>query len=636
MKRISSIYCLLFFLSLQSTFTANAQDKDLAKVLSQADKLIKEEEYEDALEPVLKLSALKPDDPEIAYKTGLVYFKLKEEAKALPYLEKARNGGAKAGDLNFYLGGSYHFSHKLEEAISAYESYKATLNPKDKERLNLVNQKIAFCKNGLELVKNPQKVKITNLGPGVNSRFADYVPAVSADESVLVFTSRRDNSTGGLKFPVDNQYYEDIYISQKKDNEWGPAVQLGNGINTPTHDACVGISPDGQELYVYKVDNGGDLFVSELKGSEWMSPKSLGSQVNSSSWESSASISSDEKTLFFTSNRKGAGATDIYMSRRQVNGEWGKPMLLGPRINTALEEESPFIHADGKTLYFSSKGHNSMGGFDIFSVTINTETGEVLTDPVNVGYPINTAADDVFFVWSADNKRAYFSSEREGGFGKKDIYMLERDANASLVVFKGLIKNCENKAPVAATIVVTDLTTQKILGAYNSNSSSGKYTVVLPAGKNYGISVEAPGYLFYSKNIDIPSLNEYLEINDSICLEGVKKGKKMVLRNVFFDVNKATLRNESIPELERLMEMLRVNKTVKIQIGGYTDNDGNDDHNLKLSESRAKSVYDYLISKGIPNEQLAYKGFGKEHPIAPNDSPENKQLNRRTEAEIIE
>jgi outer membrane protein OmpA-like peptidoglycan-associated protein/Tol biopolymer transport system component len=636
MKRVLRIYCLLIFLSIQSTFYANAQDKEVLKIQSQVDELIKEGQYEEALEPLLSLASLKPEDPEVAYKTGLVYFNLKDPVNALPYFEKAKNGGSSAADLEYYIGGCYHLSHKLEEAISAYESYKATLKAKDKEKLKLVNQQITYCKNGLELIKNPQKVTITNLGPGVNSKYADYVPAVSVDESMLVFTSRRENSTGGEKFPDDNQYYEDIYISYKENGAWGPAIQMGDGINTPTHDACVGISPDGQEIFLYKIDNGGDLYVSELTGSTWNKPKSLGNQVNSSSFESSASISADKKTLFFTSDRKGVGATDIYMTRKQPNGEWGKPILLGPQVNTPLEEESPFIHADGRTLYFSSKGHNSMGGYDIFSVAIDIETGEILSEPVNVGYPINTAGDDVFFVWSADNKRAYFSSEREGGYGMKDIYMLERNAKASLAVFKGVIMNSESKKPVAATILVTDINKKKILGAYNSNSSTGKYTIVLPAGKNYGISVEALGYLFYSKNIDVPAQSNYMEINDSIFLEKVEKGKRMILRNVFFDVNKSTLRDESIPELDRLYEMLKGNPTVKVQIGGYTDNDGNDEHNLKLSESRAKSVYDYLISKGIPVSQLTYKGFGKEHPIAPNDTPENKQLNRRTEAEIIE
>jgi outer membrane protein OmpA-like peptidoglycan-associated protein len=240
-------------------------------------------------------------------------------------------------------------------------------------------------------------------------------------------------------------------------------------------------------------------------------------------------------------------------------------------------------------------------------------------------------------VWSADNKRAYFSSVRDGGYGDKDLYVLERDeANAALVVFKGRIISCQESKPVAATIVVLDNANGKPVGVYNSNSSTGKYTIILPAGKNYGISVEAPGYLFYSKNIDIPFLNHYLEINDTICMDQIKIGKKIVLRNVFFDLDKATLRSESEAELERLREILVKNPHIKIQILGHTDSDGSDDYNMKLSHARAKAVVDYMVKKGVDVARMKFHGYGETKPVAPNDTPENKQLNRRTEFEILE
>ncbi|MFN3402503.1 MAG: OmpA family protein [Cytophagaceae bacterium] len=637
-EKITLSFVFLFALHFCfSTVNAQNKDKEVAKLISQAQAHMDIEEFEKALELFQQAYKLKPKDPEIAYRIGVIQHELKHEVKALPYLLEAKQGGATEKDLDYYLGISYHFNHQFDKAIQVLTAYKATLKPKEAAKAEEVSNIISYCKNGIELVKNPVKVKIKNLGKGVNSKYDDYMPAVSADETVLIFTSRRDNTTGGKK-AEDGKFFEDIYISVKSDTVWTTAVQLGNGINTPTHDAVASISPDGQKLFIYKVDNGGDLFSSDLKGSIWSEPKNLGTNINSQYWEPSVTITSDEKVLFFTSNKKGGyGGTDIYMSKRQNNGEWGAPILLGPKINTRYDEDGPFIHADGKTLYFSSKGHKSMGGFDIFSCTINTETGEVLTEPVNIGYPINTADDDVFFAWSADNKRAYFSSEREGGYGEKDIYVLERDeADASLVVFKGKISSCKDKKPVAATIVVTDLETQKPLGVYNSNSSSGKYTVILPAGKNYGIAVEAPGFLFYSKNIDVPFLNTYLEIKDSICLEAIEVGKKIVLRNVFFDVDKATLRKESVDELERLLEILTKNPTIKIQIGGHTDSDGNDDHNMKLSHNRAKAVVEYLVKKGIPEARLSFKGYGETKPIAPNDTPENKQLNRRTEIEILQ
>jgi len=629
------MFLLLFVLSVNGQVIPGNYDKNLRN----AETYMLSEEYGGALPYLLEAWKVKNTDPKVAYDIMTCYVNTGREIMIIPYLQKARDGGIKDKKYDFYLGRANHLQHKFETAIKYYETYKATLKPND-PMIYEVDQDIAYSKNGIELVKNPLKVKIKNLGPVVNSPYPDYVPVISADETVLIFTSRRPNTTGGKTDPTNGQYYEDIYQSIKlKDSSWSAPIDIGNGINTASHDACVALSPDGMELIIYKVtghDNG-DLYVSELNGSLWGPPKKYGSSINTGNWEPSASITSDEKTIFFTSNRDGGhGGTDIYMTRKQVNGEFGPAILLGPKINTAEDEDAPFIHADGKTLYFSSKGHKSMGGYDIFYCTINTETGEILSEPKNIGYPINTADDDIFFVWSADGKRAYFSSVREGGYGDKDIYMLEREeAKAALVVLKGLIVSCDGGKPVSATIIVTDLTTQKPLGVYNSNSKTGKYTVVLPAGKNYGISVEAPGYLFYSKNIDIPLLDKYIEIVDTICMSQIKVGTSIVLRNVFFDVNKSTLRPESVQELERLVDIMKDNAHLKIEISGHTDSDGNDDANLKLSNDRAKAVVDYLIGKGIDAGRLTWKGYGETMPIAPNDTPENKQQNRRTEFKIL-
>ncbi|MBC7451117.1 MAG: PD40 domain-containing protein, partial [Cytophagales bacterium] len=489
------------------------------------------------------------------------------------------------------------------------------------------------------LMANPVSVRIDNASEVINSEYDEKSPSITADGRTLIFTSRRPNTTGGKIDPVDGFYYEDLYQSTKVNGKWTAPIDIGNGINTEKHDACVAISPDGMELIIYRNsgNDGGDLYVSTLNGSIWNIPKKYGKTINTNDWEPSASITADEKTIFFTSDRIGGrGGMDIYMTKLLPSGEFGPAILLGPKINTPLDEDAPFIHADGKTLYFSSKGHKSMGGYDIFSCTINTDNGEVLTEPKNIGYPINTADNDVFFVWSADGKRAYFSSIREGGYGEKDIYMLEREeSKVALAVLKGLIVSCDLNKPVAATIQVTDLTTQKLVGVYNSNSKTGKYTVVLPAGKNYGISVEAPGYLFQSKNIDIPSLETYLEIVDTICLSQMKVGTSIVLRNVFFDVNKSILRPESVQELDRLTDILKKNPSLKIEISGHTDSDGNDDANLKLSNDRAKAVVDYLIAKGIPANRLTWKGYGETAPMAQNDTPENKQQNRRTEFKVL-
>ncbi len=615
--------------------------KEVKKILQNADGYMNIEDYHNALPLYLQAEKQVPKDPEISFKAAKCLFELGHEVKALSYLEAAKKGSIDDPELLWMLGSAYHKSHQFDKAIATLKNYKGYVNPKDKATLEEVDLLINNCVNGKVMVQNPKsKIVIKNLGPGINTPFNEYAPVISADETTLIFTSRRDNTTGGGKSNEDNEWYEDIYLSVKSDTVWSTAVNMGPTINTASHDASVGLSPDGQELFVYRATpaNGGDLYVSNLTGTVWSEPKPLGNNINTSAWEPSASTTSDENILFFTSNRKGGyGGRDIYMSRKQPNGEFGPAVNLGPKINTKFDEDCPFIHPDGKTLYFSSKGHKSMGGFDIFHTTIDLATGNILSEVENIGYPINTADDDVFFVWSADNKRAYFASEREGGYGEKDIYMLIREeADADLAVLKGKIMSCDTKNPVAATIIVTDLATKQPVGIYNSNASSGKYTVILPAGKNYGITVEAKGYLFYSKNIDIPKLDHYVEYTDEVCLNRLKKGTTIVLRNVFFDVDKATLRKESEDELERLEKILKQNPDIKIEIAGHTDSDGSDDHNLKLSDARAKTVVDYLITKGINKDMLKWKGYGESQPQVPNDSPENKQLNRRTEIKILE
>jgi len=634
-KGISVVLFLIFYGNVFCQVIPGNYDKNFKK----GKEHIAMEEYHQALPFLLEAWKVDTTDHKLAYDIVQCYFQTKQELHAFPFLDNAKVNN-KDPKITFYYARTFHLQHKFELAISLYREYQQTLDADEPEYFEM-HQYIANCKNGIELVKKPVKVNITNLGPKINSPYPDYVPVISADETELLFTSRRPSTTGGGKDLEDGLFYEDIYQSSRlTETEWSDPVDIGNGINTESHDACVALSPDGMELIMYRHSgtDGGDLYVSILNGELWDKPKRLGTTINTPYWEPSATISSDEKVIFFTSNRKGGlGGTDIYMTRMKDNGDFGPAVLLGPAINTALDEDAPFIHPDGKTLYFSSKGHMSMGGYDIFSCTIDLETGEILTQPQNIGYPINTADDDVFFVWSADGKRAYFSSERDGGYGDKDIYVLEREVakKSPTVLFKGQILACEDKHPVTATIFVTDLSTQKIVGVFNSNSFTGKYTVSLPAGKNYGISVEASGYVFESKNINFPLQDTYLEIVDTICMNKFAPNTTMILRNVFFDVDKATLRPESVQELNKLVETLNNNPNLKIQLSGHTDSDGNDDHNMVLSDNRAKAVVDYLIKKGIKADRLTWKGYGETQPIQPNDTAEHKQDNRRTEVKVL-
>ncbi len=631
----------VLFLAGYNTSFAQTMPKEARNHMEEGKVYYDAANYLKALDQYLSAYTFAPNDPGINYSIALCYINTYSYDKALKYLLPAKNAGIKDPMMDYYLGVAYHANTKINEALTSLNAFKASLRTSDKELLTQTNKYITYCQNAKLLMSKPVQMTITNLGPAINSEYPDYNPAISVDESTIIYTSRRPNSTGGLVSEMDGHYFEDIYISNKlANNTWENSKQMGAAINTASHDACVGLSAEGQTMIVYKDDGGGDLYYSTLSGTNWSKPVSFGKSINTDGWEACGNFSPDGNYLFFVSNKKGGlGGTDIYYSKKNIDGTWGSPINMGPEINTREDEFSPYLHADGKTFYFSSQGHSSMGGFDIFQSTIDIAASPVLivAKPVNMGYPINTVDDEIYFVWSADNKRAYFSSAREGGLGDKDLYMLERPvAKAALVLLKGTIADCKTKDFLQANISVTDIEAGKLIGKYVSNSSTGKYVVTLPAGKNYAITVEAKGYLFYSKNINIPHLESFKEIDDVICLDKIDIGTTIVLNNVFFDVNKATLRKESEIELDKLVDILTKNPKIKIEVSGHTDSDGETQANLTLSDARAHAVKDYLIAKGISADRIIYVGHGEDKPVAPNDTPENKQLNRRTEIKILE
>lgn len=632
------IFIILFFSYQDST----AQNKKLLKSIEKEAILnYQVEEYKEALPLYLKLDSIKPDVPLVTARIGICYLHTEFKWKALPYLEKAKAAGYNKDFIDYFIGHAYHLDHQFDKAIAAFELSKSQQDPKkekDQERVKRLNRFIEMCNSGKELVKSPIDVKIENLGDKINSPYPEYAPVISADETVLIFTSRRPNTTGGLK-DEKGYFYEDIYMSTKENNVWGEPVNIGSNINTNGHDASIGLSADGQELLIYKHDGAGDIFYSTLEADKWSSPKIMPGNVNTpKSWEPSASITPDEKILFFASDREGGyGGRDIYVTRKLPNEQWAMPRNLGPKINTPYDEDAPFIHADGITLYFSSKGHNSMGGFDIFTINYNPKN-DSLSDLTNVGYPINTADDDIFFVWSADGSRGYFSSVRAtDNYGEKDIYMLTRPkANVSLIVLKGKVFSKISKQPISATLTVTDNETNQVVGIYNSNSYTGKYTVIVPPGKNYGIAVEAAMHLPSSENVFIPQKDEYFEVIQDFLLEPLEEGSVTILKNVFFDTGSSDLRKESFIEIDKFYKVLLENPTLHVEIAGHTDNVGNDEANLQLSQRRSMAVTKYLTDKGIDPKRLCAIGYGEKVNIASNNTEEGRQQNRRTEIIIIE
>ncbi|MFH1004634.1 MAG: OmpA family protein [Bacteroidota bacterium] len=486
-----------------------------------------------------------------------------------------------------------------------------------------------------------EKINITNLGKTINTAFQEYAPVISADGNMMVFTSRRPVTKKEIM--KGKQVMENVYVSyyDEKKKKWKDAKRLSESINQPDrHNSAIALSNDGQRMLLYRDDkNGnGDIYESILDGEEWSIPVKLPAPINSDDHESSASISPDGRTIYFVSNRKdGQGGRDIWMCMQDKNGKWGKEKNLGAIINTSEDEEGIFIHPDGKTIYFSSKGHKSLGGYDIFKSVYDNDKW---SEPINLGSPINTIDDDLYFVITADGITGYYASAKTGGIGEKDIYKIKpvekkKDKGPKLTLFKGNVIDKLTLAPLESEIEITDNEKNEVISKIKSNSVTGNFLISLPSGKNYGINVKKEGYLFYSDNLIIPDTAAYKEIIKTVPLEKLNVGSKIVLRNVFYDFDKSTLRHESISELERLIQLLNDNSTMKIELSSHTDNKGTDEYNIKLSQDRAQSVVDYLIDKNIGKDRLVAKGYGESQPIATNDTDEGRQMNRRTEFEII-
>ncbi len=628
--------------------------------------------YRQAIDPYLLANKFNPNNAMLNYKIGKSYLYSNYKLKSIPYLEKALQLNPNVDpQIHLVLAKAYHLDMQWDKAIEEFKLFERTLTnlSEFKELIEDIAKQKEECLIGKELIKNPIRVFIDNVGPEINSQYPDYGPVISADESVMLFTSRRPNTTGGGIDELINEPFEDIYISTKKGDKWSPAQNMGKPINTEDHDANSGFSADGQKLLIYIGKNQGDLYESELKGDTWSKPEKMNKNINTDFHESSACYTPDGKSVYFVSTKPegSLGDGDIYISTKDEKGKWGKAVNLGPTINTKYGEEGVFIHPDGKTLYFSSQGHKSMGGYDIFKSVFDDKT-KTWSEPENLGYPVNTADDDVFLVLSANSKHGYYSSFNAKGYGEKDIYMvtflgpekpmtLNNEDNllasiaapvketviapimqikeAQLTILKGVITDDLTKKPLEATIEIIDNSKNEVIASFTSNSSTGKYLVSLPAGKNYGIAVKKENYLFHSENFDIPAVAAFQEVTKDVALKNIAVGSKIILKNIFFDFDKATLRPESTNELERLTKLLNDVPTLKIEISGHTDSKGADDYNKKLSNSRAKAVVDYLITKGISADRLTSVGYGEEQPIATNDTDDGRQLNRRTEFKIL-
>jgi outer membrane protein OmpA-like peptidoglycan-associated protein len=541
----------------------------------------------------------------------------------------------------FLMLSDLEFNNGLyKEALQHVNTYIRLGKMSDRLKMKAENiQKSA--KFAIDALETPVPFNPENLGSNVNSAYDEYWPSLSADEQTLVFTVLLPkNPDEPLAF---GNRQEDFFMSEKENGEWQPRYNPGGPLNTSDNEGAQTISVDGQ-LMIYTACNradskgGCDLYLAEMDGKEWEEPKNMQTPVNTMSKETQPSLSGDGKTLYYVSSRTGTrGGLDIWMSELSDNGKWTPPVNLGENINSPGNEQSPFIHPDNKTLYFSSDGRTGMGGFDIY-MSRKSDSG-TWSVPVNIGYPINTFRDEIGFIVNAKGNRAYFSSDRVEENGK-DIYsfILYEEARPELVSYvKGTVYDAESYSRLKAKFELIDLETSNMVTESYSNKVTGEFLVSLPTDRNYALNVSRPGYLFYSENFSLEGYNQQSDpfIMD-IPLSPIKTGEKVILKNIFFHFDSYKLKESSKAELEKIIQFMEENSGVKVEISGHTDSKGTEEYNKDLSRNRAREVYQYLVDKGIDKQRLTYKGYGEEEPIATNESEQGRARNRRTEFKIIE
>ncbi|PJJ79524.1 OmpA family protein [Mucilaginibacter auburnensis] len=517
---------------------------------------------------------------------------------------------------------------KYQEALQYLEKYLTYpgIQPKDKLRAEKL---IKDCRFSINALSRPVAFNPINVGKAINTPADEYSPVITADEKTIIFT-RQINAN------------EDFYQSNKIDTNWQKASYLSERINTPNfNEGSESISPDGKYLFFTgcnRPDGMGrcDIYVVLKKGNDWDKPFNLGAPINTSGWESQPSISSDGRTLYFVSNRAGGyGGYDIWKSTLTNKG-WGTPENLGPTVNTPYNEQSPFIHPDDSTLYFCSDGWPGMGGQDLFVSRL--DNNGKWQEPENLGYPINSNGNETGLSLTARGDFAFFSSNKLNGAGGFDIYSFKMPPNFKpkpVTYVKGIVFDAKNKKPLESQVEIIALRDSKPVYQNYSSETDGDFLATLTSDKNYGLNISRKGYLFYSENFSLVGYKSDKPFNIQVPLQPIEIGSKVILKNIFFDTNKYDLKPESRGELQEMVNFLAYNPTVKVEISGHTDNVGNDALNQTLSENRAKSVYQFLISSKVDASRLEYKGYGKTQPVATNESEEGRSQNRRTEFKII-
>ena len=580
-----------------------------------------------------------PEFSEAHIRLGTIYRAMGNYDKALQHLERAgelsKKGEPDAQTL-FSLGELYWQLGRYEEAEEQMKAFLVQ-NPKQRPLINIASNIVEDAAFAKEQLKNPLPFTPEPLPETVNAHELQYFPVLTVDQQNLIFT-RRITSTPG-------QDDENLMVSRKNEQgSWDPAESISPNINTKDNEGTSTISADGRTLIFTSCKGRSgygscDLYVSRKTGDTWSEPQNMGPAINSRSWESQPSLSADGRTIYFVSNRPGGrGGNDIYVSSLSATGEWSKPENLGETINTPFDEVSPFIHANGQTLYFSSNGHKGMGGYDLF---ITEKEKDVWQKPRNMGYPINTHEDQVSLFVTADGKKGYYAFEerRNSRLDRSLIYQFDipeqvQVRNRSNYV-TGKVYDAVSRKPIGAGITLYDIIDDRIVNSVVSDPETGSYYIVLTEGSEYALYVNKKGYIFKSLGFNYGKNNTLDPITIDVYLEPIRVGVATTLNNIFFNTDEHQIQPKSETELRRVIQFLKENPEVNIEIGGHTDNVGSAAYNKQLSERRAQAVYEFLVKAGISPDRLRARGYGQDRPMVPNDSEENRQRNRRIEFSIL-
>ncbi|MCX6352343.1 MAG: OmpA family protein [Bacteroidetes bacterium] len=614
------------------------------------------------------------------YKKAFGYALAKDYKKALIYCEKAKKEDPKYPEPYVLTADIYRISNQEDLQKKEYldlmkmdsQNTSATLNLASMsfnkgeyfeatklyknllcfptttvKQKTFVEDRIEKLKFPIYLMNHPVPFTPINMGDAVNTKYNEFPPSFTVDEETMYFTRWKpltENQKEKEKLKMNTgQFNEDILFSIKKDGKWQPAMDVPK-VNTEMNEGALSVSPDGSFLIFTacnREDGFGscDLYISVNHDGKWDSPQNMGAPINTNNFESQPRISYDGKTIYFVSNRPGGkGGMDLWSTTRDEDWNFSQPVNLGGKINTAGNEQSPYIHTDNQTLYFSSNGLPGMGAADIFIARKNADGN--WDSAVNIGYPINTYTEETGLVVDRKGEFAYYTSgSGPNHIGGNDLYYftLPKTARPSPVTYlKGKVFDAETKKNLAAVLEIADLSTGKTLIKYTTGNS-GSFLIALPEGKDYLLNVKAKGYLFYSDNIPLKNYVQIEPYIHDVPLQPLKAGVKITLKNIFFKTDSYELENASALELNRMIDFLKTNPQIKIEISGHTDNTGQQDHNKTLSENRAKSVYDYLLNTGkIPTTRMKFTGYGDAQPIAENTTEKGKAENRRTELKIIE